>query len=184
MAEETTQVEEQDAQTMSPDGDVDYEALYQKEKKYSQSLRSRAQEAESKNEKLSVKAEQDRQAKLIAEGKKDDLIAELREQNKAMESRLSVFEKQVAAQRESLLEAIPEDERVHYENMNLEQLRHFVRQKQAPDVSNPAEAVQGRTNQNVNLDTFMTNDDKFKRQNFGELLKAYDRKSTRKQKVR
>ena len=33
MAEETTQVEEQDAQTMSPDGDVDYEALYQKEKK-------------------------------------------------------------------------------------------------------------------------------------------------------
>ena len=78
MAEETTQVEEQDAQTMSPDGDVDYEALYQKEKKYSQSLRSRAQEAESKNEKLSVRAEEDRQAKLIAEGKKDDLIAELR----------------------------------------------------------------------------------------------------------
>ena len=112
-----------------------------------------------------------------------DLIAELREQNKAMESRLGVFEKQVAAQRESLLEAIPEDERVHYENMNLEQLRHFVRQKEAPDVSNPAEAVQGRTNQNVNLDSFMENDDKFKRQNFGELLKAYDRKSTRKQKV-
>ena len=54
MAEETTQVEEQDAQPMSPDGDVDYEALYQKEKKYSQSLRSRAQDAESKNDKLSL----------------------------------------------------------------------------------------------------------------------------------
>ena len=114
MAEETTQVEEQDAQPMSPDGDVDYEALYQKEKKYSQSLRSRAQDAESKNDKLSVRAEEDRQAKLIAEGKKDDLIAELREQNKAMESKLGVFEKQVATQRESLLEAIPEEERVHY----------------------------------------------------------------------
>ena len=72
MAEETTQVEEQDAQPMSPDGDIDYEALYQKEKKYSQSLRSRAQDAESKNDKLSVRAEEDRQAKLIAEGKKDD----------------------------------------------------------------------------------------------------------------
>ena len=34
MAEETTtQVEEQDVQTTTPEGEVDYEALYQKEKK-------------------------------------------------------------------------------------------------------------------------------------------------------
>ena len=183
MAEETTQVDEQDAQTTAPEGDVDYEALYHKEKKYSQSLRSRAQDAESKNDKLSLQSEESRQAKLIAEGKKDDLIAELKERQKTMEGKLSAYEKQEMAQRESLLESIPEDERVHYENMNLEQLRHFVRRQQAPDVSNPAEAVQGRTNTNVNLDSFMTNDEKFRRDNFGDLIKAYDRKSTRKQKV-
>ena len=58
MNEETTQsVNEQDAQTTTPAGDVDYEALYHKEKKYSQSLRSRAQEAEGKNEKLNESKE-------------------------------------------------------------------------------------------------------------------------------
>ncbi len=180
MAEETTQVDEQNVQATAPEGDVDYEALYQKEKKYSQSLRSRAQDAESKNDKLSVKSEEDRQAKLIAEGKKDDLIAELRERNKSMETKLTGYEKQEMAQRETLMESIPEEERVHYENMNLEQLRHFVRQSKAPDVSNPAEAVQGRTNTNVNLDNFMQEDEKFRRTNFGDILKAYDRKSARK----
>jgi len=184
MAEETTtQVEEQDVQTTTPEGEVDYEALYQKEKKYSQSLRSRAQDAESKNDKLSLKAEEDRQAKLIAEGKKDDLITELKEKTKTLESKLAMFEKQDAAKRETLLETIPEDERVHYENMNLEQLEHFVRQAQPSDVSNPAEAVQGRTNTNVNLDSFMANDEKFKRENYGDIVKAYDRKATQKTKI-
>ncbi len=183
MAEETTQVDEQDAQATAPEGEVDYEALYHKEKKYSQSLRSRAQEAESKNDKLSMKSEEDRQAKLIAEGKKDDLIAELKERNKVMESELNGYKKQETAQRETLLESIPEEERVHYENMNLEQLRHFVKQSQNPNVSNPAEAVQGRTNTNVNLDSFMREDEKFRRENFGDMLKAYDRKSIRKTKV-
>ena len=94
-----------------------------------------------------------------------------------------MFEKQDAAKRETLLEAIPEDERVHYENMNLEQLEHFVRQAQPSDVSNPAEAVQGRTNTNVNLDSFMANDEKFKRENYGDIVKAYDRKATQKTKI-
>ena len=183
MAEETTKVDEQEVQATAPEGDVDYEALYHKEKKYSQSLRSRAQDAESKSDSLSHKAEEDRQAKLIAEGKKDDLIAELKERSKEMESRLTVFENQEAAKKETLLEAIPEDERVHYQSMNLEQLEHFVRQSQPSDVSNPAEAVQGRTNSNVNLDNFMENDEKFRRDNLGDIVKAYDRKSTRKQRI-
>ena len=117
MAEETTQVDEQDVQTATPEGDVDYEALYHKEKKYSQSLRSRAQDAESKNEKLSLKSEEDRQAKLIAEGKKDDLIVELREKTKNMESELSVFRQQMETKKDSLLQSIPEDDRVHYESL-------------------------------------------------------------------
>ena len=116
MAEETTNttVDEQDVQATPPEGDVDYEALYHKEKKYSQSMRSRAQNAEGQSEKLSLQAEEERQGKLIAEGKKDDLISELKEKTKAMESELSVFKKQDADKRESLLESIPEDDRVHY----------------------------------------------------------------------
>ena len=101
-----------------------------------------------------------------------------------MEGRLSAFEKQVEAQRESLLELIPEDERVHYQNMNLEQLQHFTKKAQAPEVSNPTEAIQGRTNTNYDLDTFMQNDDKYKRSNFSDLIKAYDRKSVKKTRIR
>jgi len=185
MAEETTNttVDEQDVQATTPDGDVDYEALYTKEKKYSQSLRSRAQDAEGQNEKLSLKAEEERQGKLIAEGKKDDLIAELKEKTKTMESRLTVFEKQEADKRETLLENIPEDDRVHYENMNIKQLEHFVNQLQSPDVSNPAEAVQGRTNANYNIDSFMGENDNYKRENFGDIVKNYERKATNKVKV-
>jgi len=185
MAQETTNttVDEQGVQATSPGGDVDYEALYHKEKKYSQSLRSRAQDAEGNSEKLSLKAEEERQGKLIAEGKKDDLIIELKEKAKATESRLSVFQKQESQKRESLLENIPEDDRVHYENMNLNQLEHFVNQSQSPDVSNPAEAVQGRTNVNYSLDSFMSETDKYKRDNFGDILRNYEQKATNKTKV-
>ena len=185
MAEETTNttVDEQDVQATPPEGDVDYEALYHKEKKYSQSMRSRAQNAEGQSEKLSLQAEEERQGKLIAEGKKDELSSELKEKNQAMESELSVFKKQDADKRESLLESIPEDDRVHYENMNLKQLEHFVNQSQSPDVSNPAEAVQGRTNVNYNLDSFMSETDKYRRENFGDIVKNYEQKATNKLKV-
>ena len=184
MSEETAiNVDGQDAQTTPPDGDVDYEALYQKEKKYSQSLRSRAQDAEGQNEKLSLKAEESRQAKLIAEGKKDDLIAELKEKSKAMEERLSVFDKQDAEKREAIMEKIPEEDRVHFENMTLQQLEHFSKQGQSPEVSNPGEAVQGRTRPVNDFDSFMKQDDKFRRENFNEMVRSYDRSATNKVKV-
>jgi hypothetical protein len=182
MTEEQTtlNVDGQNAQTTSPDGDVDYEILYQKEKKYSQSLRSRAQEAETKNGDLSLKAEDDRQAKLIAEGKKDDLIAELSERNKAAEADLSGYRKEEALKKESLLESIDEKDRVYYENMTLTQLEHFVSQSQSPDVSNPAVAVQGRTNADFSIDSFMKENDKFKRENYGDILKSYTQKASNK----
>ena len=67
--------------------------------------------------------------------------------------------------------------------MNLKQLEHFVNQSKSPDVSNPAEAVQGRTNVNYSLDSFMGETDQYKRDNFGDILKNYDRKSVSKTKV-
>ena len=67
--------------------------------------------------------------------------------------------------------------------MNIKQLEHFVNQLQSPDVSNPAEAVQGRTNANYNIDSFMGENDKYKRENFGDIVKNYERKATNKVKV-
>ena len=184
MNEETTQsVNEQDAQTTTPAGDVDYEALYHKEKKYSQSLRSRAQEAEGKNEKLSLASEEARQSKLIAEGKKDDLIAELSEKNKAMESRLTAIDKAEAKKKATYLESIPEDERPLYENMNIEQLEHFVNKQNKSEVSNPTEVVQGRNAKTYTLDDFNKLPRKDKQSNYTDLLKQYEKSSTTKVKA-
>ena len=189
MAEETTNttVDEQDVQTTIPEGDVDYKALYHKEKKYSQSMRSRAQDAEGGMDKLSLEKEEDRQTKMIAEGKQSEVIQEQAATIKEQSKIIAKFDKQDTDKKsillEKIFETIPEDDRVHYENMNLNQLEHFVNQSQSPDVSNPAEAVQGRSNVNYSLDSFMGETDQYKRDNFGDILKNYDRKATNKVKV-
>ncbi len=189
MAEETTNttVDEQDVQATTPDGDVDYKALYHKEKKYSQSMRSRAQDAEGGMDKLSLEKEEDRQAKMIAEGKQSEVIQEQAALIKEQAKSIAKFDKQDADKKseylEKIYETIPEDDRGVYEIMNLKQLEHFVNQSKSPDVSNPAEAVQGRTNVNYSLDSFMSETDQYKRENFGDIVKNYEQKATNKVKV-
>ena len=68
--------------------------------------------------------------------------------------------------------------------MNLQQLEHFVKQTQSPDVSNPSQAVQGRSNVNFDMDSFMKQPDSARRENFGEIIKTYESKAgSNKQKV-
>ena len=184
MAEETQNTVEQSAQTTEADSNVDYKALYHQEVKNSKSQRSKKQELESKMDKLELKSEEDRQAKMIAEGKKDELLQEQTARIKEMEKELGTFKQVEETQKTKLLEEIPEEDRVHYENMNLQQLEHFVKQTQSPDVSNPSQAVQGRTKINYDLDSFMKEPDNVKRDNYQNILKAYENKAgSSKQKV-
>ena len=177
MSQETENNVEQPAQTTEADSNVDYKALYHQEVKNSKSQRSKKQELESKMEKLELKSEEDRQAKMIAEGKKDELLQEQSARIKEMEKELGAFKQVQEAQKAKLLEEIPEEDRVHYENMNLQQLEHFVNQTQSPDVSNPSQAVQGRSNVNFDMDSFFKQPDSSKRDNFGEIIKQYESKA-------
>ena len=184
MSEETQNTVEQSAQTTEADSNVDYKALYHQEVKNSKSQRSKKQELESKMDKLELKSEEDRQAKMIAEGKKDELLQEQTARIKEMEKELGTFKQVEETQKAKLLEEIPEEDRVHYESMNLQQLEHFVKQTQSPDVSNPSQAVQGRTKINYDLDSFMKEPDNVKRDNYQNILKAYENKAgSSKQKV-
>ena len=184
MSEETQNNVEQSAQTTEADSNVDYKALYHQEVKNSKSQRSKKQELESKMDKLELKSEEDRQAKMIAEGKKDELLQEQTARIKEMEKELGTFKQVEETQKAKLLEEIPEEDRVHYESMNLQQLEHFVKQTQSPDVSNPSQAVQGRTKINYDLDSFMKEPDNVKRDNYQNILKAYENKAgSSKQKV-
>ena len=184
MSEETQNTVEQSAQTTEADSNVDYKALYHQEVKNSKSQRSKKQELESKMDKLELRSEEDRQAKMIAEGKKDELLQEQTARIKEMEKELGTFKQVEETQKTKLLEEIPEEDRVHYESMNLQQLEHFVKQTQSSDVSNPSQAVQGRTKINYDLDSFMKEPDNVKRENYQNILKTYENKAgSTKQKV-
>ena len=184
MAEETQNTVEQSAQTTEADSNVDYKTLFHQEVKNSKSQRSKKQELESKMDKLELRSEEDRQAKMIAEGKKDELLQEQTARIKEMEKELGTFKQVEETQKTKMLEEIPEEDRVQYKNMNLQQLEYFVKQTQSPDVSNPSQAVQGRTKINYDLDSFMKEPDNVKRENYQNILKAYENKAgSNKQKV-
>ena len=182
MAEDNTLNVEvgQDVQATEPEGDVDYKALYYEEIQGRKKERGKRQGLETELDKIKSKAEEERQLKMIAEGKKDDVISEQAEKLKKYEARLSEYDKQESAQREVLLENIPEDERVHYDKMDLIQLQHFVGKDQSASTSNPPQAVQGRSNVNLDLDSFMDQSVGKQRSNYKDLVKQYAAKSRNK----
>ena len=182
MAEDNTvKVEvEQDVQATEPEGGVVDKALYYEEIQGRKKERKKRQGLEAELDKIKSKAEEERQLKMIAEGKKDDVISEQAEKLKKYEARLSEYDKQESAQREVLLESIPEDERVHYEKMDLIQLQHFVGKDQAASATNPPQAVQGRSNVNLDLDSFMDQSVGKQRSSYKDLVNQYAAKSRNK----
>ena len=169
---------EQEAQTTEADSNVDYKSLYHQEVKNSKSQRGRKQELESKVDQLELRSEEDRQAKMIAEGKKDELLQEQNSRLKNLEKELTTFKQVEESQKAKLLDQIPEDDRTYYQNMNIEQLRHFLN-KSATQSANPPEAIQGRATANLDIDDFMAKDAKYQRNNFAAVLQKYAKNSRR-----
>ena len=182
MAEDNTFKVEvgQDVQATEPEGGVVAKALYYEEIQGRKTERKKRQGLEAELETVKSRADEERQLKMIAEGKKDDVIAEQSEKLKIYEARISKYDKQDAAQREVLLESIPEDERVHYDKMDLIQLQHFVGKDQTASTSNPPQAVQGRSNVNLDLDSFMDQSVGKQRSSYNDLVKQYAAKSRNK----
>jgi hypothetical protein len=178
MSEDTSTNVEQTAQTTEADSNVDYKTLYHQEVKNSKSQRGKKQELESKMEQLELKSEEDRQAKMIAEGKKDELLQEQSSRLKALEKELGLFKQAEDSQKAKLLEQIPEDDRMYYENMNIEQLQHFLSKSAAQPV-NPPEAVQGRSVVDSNMNDYMKKDTKYQRDNYAAVLQKYAKNSRR-----
>ena len=178
MSEESNINEEQAAQTTDTDSNLDYNALYHQEVKNSKSQRGKKQELEAKLEQLELRSEEDRQAKMIAEGKKDELLQEQTARLKALEKELGTFKQAEESQKTKLLEQIPEEDRVYYENMNIEQLQHFL-SKSAAAAVNPPEAVQSRTMVESNINDFMKKDIKYQRDNYAAVLQKYAKNSRR-----
>ena len=110
--------------------------------------------------------------------KKDELLQEQTARLKALEKELGTFKQAEESQKTKLLEQIPEEDRVYYENMNIEQLQHFL-SKSAAAAVNPPEAVQSRTMVESNINDFMKKDIKYQRDNYAAVLQKYAKNSRR-----
>ena len=98
VSEETTQ----EAPTNSPEG-----ALIAESKKY----RKRAQEVESENSKLKAVIEAQKEAEMLADGKKDELIAKYKANAEADAEDANWAREFKANERAKLLELHPEEDR-------------------------------------------------------------------------
>ena len=90
---------------------------------------------------------------------------------------------QDAEKREAIMEKASDEDKAHFENMTLKQIEYFTKQGQSPEVSNPAEAVQGRTRSSYDMDSFLGESDEFKRKNYGDIVRSYEKKASNKIKV-
>ena len=102
--------------------------------------------------------------------------------------KLAKFDKRDEEKKAKLLEQIMEhnsdEDKEHYEKMDLTQLEHFVEKEQTPDVSNPGQAVQGRTSTDLSVDSFLKENESFKRDNFSDMVRNYDKTSSQKVRVK
>ena len=77
-------------------------------------------------DKMATKVNQIEEDKLIADGKKDDVIANLKGVNTELQSKVSNLEGYVNEERSRLLEAFPEEKRAMYADVDLSVLRDIT----------------------------------------------------------
>ena len=113
--------------------DLDFEALYRKEIKDNQNLRTRAQDAEKLNEQNNKDAaaftlkrlEEDKQFKEANEILTGTVTA-LETENADYKGKFKVIADAETKERETLIEKLPEDDRALYEGVTLPNLRQIV----------------------------------------------------------
>ena len=113
-SEETTQTSTNDL--------TDNSALIAESKKY----RKRSQEAEARLAELEAKLSKAEEAKMIEEGKKDELIAKYQSENESLVANSEKWAKYEEAKRVSLIERHPEEDREALASLPLETLEYVT----------------------------------------------------------
>ena len=111
VSEETTQ----EATT----GTTDVGALIAESKKY----RKRSQDAEARLSKLESELAKAEEAKMIQEGKKDELIEKYRAENESLTTKAEKYDSLVAQETEMILSKFPEEEREELASLGITSLR-------------------------------------------------------------
>ena len=122
--------------------DSSNEKLIAESKKY----RNRAQEAEAREAKLKSKLEKIEEDKMMADGKKDELIAKYQTEIESLTANANKWNSYEESKKSSLLEKHPESEREKLSNLDLNTLEYLTEKintakANAPEVAgNPRKA--------------------------------------------
>ena len=162
VSEETTQ----EAPTNSPEG-----ALIAESKKY----RKRAQEVESENSKLKAEIEAHKEAEMLADGKKDELIAKYKANAEADAEDANWAREFKANKRAELLELHPEEDREKLAKLPYDTLSYITNKINNAKANAPEVAgVSRQPEKSIGDWTKMSSDDL--RDNWGDIVKSAEAK--------
>ena len=146
---------------------TDHSALIAESKKY----RKRSQEAEARLAELEAKLSKAEEAKMIEEGKKDELIAKYQSENESLVANSEKWAKYEEAKRANLIEQHPEEDRESLANLPLDTLE-YVTNKINNSKSNAPE-VAGNPRKTVPTKDYADMTQKEKREHHEAIIKRY-----------
>ena len=173
MSEETkvaTETASEETTKENTTDQTDHSALIAESKKY----RKRSQEAEARLAALEAKLAKADEAKMLEEGKKDELIAKYQSENESLVANSEKWAKYEEAKRVSLIERHPEEDREALASLPLETLE-YVTNKIINTKANAPEAI-GNPRQKVKPPKNWTEmDAQERRDNWGEIVKGFNK---------
>ena len=162
----TEAVSEETTQTSTTE-QTDHSGLIAESKKY----RKRSQEAEARLAELEAKLTKQEEAKMIEEGKKDELIAKYQSENESLVANSEKWAKYEDTKRASLIEQHPEEDRESLANLPLDTLE-YVTNKINNSKSNAPE-VAGNPRKTVPTKDYADMTQKEKREHHEAVIKRY-----------
>ena len=170
MSEETqvaTETASEETTQTNTTEQTDHSGLIAESKKY----RKRSQEAESRLAELESKLAKQEEAKMIEEGKKDELIAKYQSENESLVANSEKWAKYEDTKRANLIEQHPEEDRESLANLPLDTLE-YVTNKINNSKSNAPE-VAGNPRKTVPTKDYADMTQKEKREHHEAVIKRY-----------
>ena len=149
---------------------TDHSALIAESKQY----RKRSQEAEARLAELESKLSQAEEAKMIEEGKKDELIAKYQSENQSLVANSEKWAKYEEAKRVSLIERHAEEDREALASLPLETLEYVTNKINTVKPNAPETVGNARgSNPEVKLQDFKNMSKQDKQKHWDNYMKQY-----------
>jgi uncharacterized coiled-coil protein SlyX len=173
MSEETkvaTETASEETTPTSTNDSTDNSALIAESKKY----RKRSQEAESRLAELEAKLAKQEEAKMIEEGKKDELIAKYQSENESLVANSEKWAKYEEAKRVNLIEQHPEEDREALASLPLDTLEYVT--DKINNTKPNAPEVLGNARKDLPSKPYAQMTEQERRENWNSIVKSFNKR--------